>query len=418
MKKILFRTGMLPNETYEPEEYFNNNLFGGNVGNLLYTYGIIRNIVTGNDFELISNNYRYKTLDIDLINEEYSAFIIPLADAFRNDFTVELDKLTNLVKNLKIPCYVIGVGLRDNYEPAFKDIDFEFDENVKSFVSAVLEKSTIIGTRGQITSDYLSKLGFKEGRDHMPIGCPSMYTYGPNLHVEAPKIRKKSHISLNGTLNAPQCVLDFLERTSKVYRNYTFVPQQTKELKYVYTGIPFDTEEKLVPYRPDSDLFADNHVNFFLNIQSWFKYFDDIELSVGSRLHGNVAALLNNTPCIFMPKDARERELNDVHHFNSFPANTITEETTLKELIKKSDFSCFEKYQQDNYRNFLNFLDLNNIEHIDQSKSRSVPYDNYIKGIEFEPGVRSFRSVGHNAHGERLYRMYGEDFYKLNKKNK
>lgn len=398
---------MLPHESYHAETFFKRNLIGGNLGNLLYTNGIIRNIVTDQNYELVSNYYKYSNFNPKEINQEYSAFIIPLADAFRADFTPELNKLTSLVKSLKIPCYVIGVGLRDSYEPTFQN-GFAFDGEVKKFVSAVLEKSAAIGVRGQITADYLTKLGFKEGRDHFVIGCPSMYTFGPNLHVENPKITSDSYISLNASINAPDVVKKVLTQTAKEIPHYTFVPQTINELKYLYTGVAYNYNKKRMPYYSDHNLFEGEHCKFFLSAQSWFDYFKDIDLSFGSRLHGNVAALLSNTPCIFLPKDARERELNDVHHFNSFPTKDLTENTTVWELIEKSDFSGFEKYQKENYQNFLNFLDLNKIDHIDQSIDKNVPYENYLKNTEVRPPVKSFRTVSERERGNRLYHVYGE----------
>ena len=78
MKKILFRTGMLPNESYSAKDFLFNNLMGGNIGNLLYTNGIIRNIVTDSNYDIVSNYYKYANLDPKYINENCSAFIIPL----------------------------------------------------------------------------------------------------------------------------------------------------------------------------------------------------------------------------------------------------------------------------------------------------------------------------------------------------
>lgn len=417
MKRILIRTGMLPTDCFRPEDFIKENLMGGNIGNFLYVYGILRNIVTNPDCRVDSTYYKTASLDADYINENYDCFIIPLADAFRDDFVVELDKLTALVKSLKIPCYVIGAGLRDEYEPTFKN-GFSFDENVKSFINAVLEKSTIIGVRGQITADYLTHLGFKEGRDHIPIGCPSMYTYGPNLRVSTPKITGDSRISINTNIKSPEIIKDFLRGTVKEIPDYTFVPQSRAELKYVYTGVPFKIMGKHIPIYTDSPLFEGNHIKFFLNIKSWLDYFDDVDLSVGSRLHGNIAALLSGTPAIFITKDARERELDDFHHFNSFPFTSLTKSTTIWELIEKSDFSKFEKYQLENYKIFNSFLDLNKLEHNDQTESSAVSYDELIKDVKVLPPVKSFRAVSERERGERCFRVYAYTYRKPKKEDR
>ncbi|MCI4170884.1 polysaccharide pyruvyl transferase family protein, partial [Bacillus spizizenii] len=75
-----------------------------------------------------------------------------------------------------LPVVVIGVGLRAPFAPKLNE-GFPIDQDVKAFVSAVLERSNMIGVRVEITAKYLSRLGFREGIDHTVIGCPSMYAY-------------------------------------------------------------------------------------------------------------------------------------------------------------------------------------------------------------------------------------------------
>lgn len=170
-----------PLETFDAPQMILNNSIRGNVGNLVNAYGVFRTLMT--EGTTITPDY-YKTNhnNADLINEKYDYYIIPLADAFRKEFVHTLRRYTKLIKKLKIPVVVIGVGLRASYEPNL-DEGFPFDDDANSFVSAVLEKSSIIGVRGEITAKYLSKLGFREEIDHMVIGCPSMYTFGNELKI-------------------------------------------------------------------------------------------------------------------------------------------------------------------------------------------------------------------------------------------
>lgn len=55
------------------------------------------------------NEFKYKIEDCERINEEYSAFVIPLANAFRDNYK-GLDRLIPFIEKLKIPCVVDGVG--------------------------------------------------------------------------------------------------------------------------------------------------------------------------------------------------------------------------------------------------------------------------------------------------------------------
>src|SRR5699024_11966880 len=69
----------ISNEIRKPEEMILNNLIGGNVGNLIYAYSIYRNLMT-EDVEIIPDKYKIDPNQADYINENYDAYIIPLAD--------------------------------------------------------------------------------------------------------------------------------------------------------------------------------------------------------------------------------------------------------------------------------------------------------------------------------------------------
>ncbi|MEX6292925.1 polysaccharide pyruvyl transferase family protein [Staphylococcus saprophyticus] len=169
------------------------NLIGGNIGNLIYAYSIYRNLMT-EDVEIVPDKYRIDEKDADMINKYYDAYIIPLADAFRDTFVENLKKYTRLFEKLTIPVIVIGVGVKAPINKRIKD-GFSFDKEVTEFVKAVLKRSNMIGVRGQITADYLSYLGFTEGVDHTVIGCPSMYAFGRELHIKDLKLTNSSTIA-------------------------------------------------------------------------------------------------------------------------------------------------------------------------------------------------------------------------------
>ena len=145
MKKIYMRAGVVPYEVLTPEECLQRNALGGNSGNLLYQYSMVKTLSTEGTV-VVPNQYRIHLNDADRINEECEMFIIPLADAFRKDFMRELREITELVKHLTIPCVVTGVGLRSTYEPDFSKTKM-FDEDVKNFINAVLDKSAMLGLR-------------------------------------------------------------------------------------------------------------------------------------------------------------------------------------------------------------------------------------------------------------------------------
>ncbi|MDN6571264.1 MAG: polysaccharide pyruvyl transferase family protein [Staphylococcus equorum] len=390
-KRYLIRSGIAPTDVKTPEDMVVNPRIGGNVGNLIYAFSVYRNLTTEN-VEIIPDNYRINEEDATEINEKYDAYIIPLADAFREAFVKQLKSYTKLFKKLNIPVIVIGVGLRAPFEPNLEE-GFSFDKEVKEFVKAVLEHSSMIGVRGQITADYLTSLGFKEGRDHMVIGCPSMYSFGPALNIRDTTITKDSLIALNGSKLSPDNVLKFTEGISMEYPNYYFIPQWQKELKMTYLGnekLKKDTE--YYPVDITHKFYEEDRVRFPINAKSWIDFLKTADLAVGSRLHGNITATIAGTPSLLIPKDARMRELTDYHHLTHIWADEITEETTLAALIEKVDFHSPEKRQKVNFDNFIQFLELNGLDHIYRHETEA-PLDKKLEKAQLPSLVKPINQL-------------------------
>ncbi|GMG64664.1 polysaccharide pyruvyl transferase family protein [Tetragenococcus halophilus] len=411
MRKILVRAGMSPLDTFSADEIIRKNAIGNNVGNLMYAYSIFRNLTTKN-VELVPDYYRVDPDEAEMINETYDSYVIPLANAIRPSFIPTLKRYTALIQKLKIPVFVIGMGMAFSYEPNIEQ-KRPFDDDVKHFVSAVLEKSNIIGLRGQITSDYLSYLGFKEGRDHMVIGCPSMYTFGNNIKIRDVNLHNSSLISMNMTPKADQKVLKFLNGLSEQYKNLEFTPQDLDEMILTYSGTPFlgnavNSKVNNYPNSLDADLYKNNRVKFFLSAPSWIEHMRNIDLSVGTRLHGNVAPILAGTPSIAIPIDGRMRELTEYHNFPRVSTNEIREDMKLEELLEQVDLHSVEKSQKRNYDNFINFLDKNNIDNVYHynKEGLNTPFDEKLEQINLKSPLTPITSCNSEEMRVRLQKSF------------
>lgn len=382
--RILIRAGMSPLDIFDPTHIITQNSIGGNVGNLIYQYSVFRSLMTANT-TITPDYYDYSPSRAEEINENYDCYVIPLADAFREDFVPSLRKYTKLIKKLTIPVYVIGVGLRAPFEPDLNG-GFPFDKDVKAFVSAVLEKSQIIGVRGQITADYLTRLGFREGIDHTVIGCPSMYAFGRELTIRETNITKDSMVCVNSSRLSPDNVLDFIDRSTKELPNHYFIPQWMKELILTYVGAPNVSESnaKNYPNKMSHPMYMNDRVRYPLNAPKWIEFISQADLSFGARLHGNITAVLAGTPSIILPKDARMRELAEYHNLTHVMANEITDKTNIWDLIEQADFQSVTKSQGRNFDHYIDFLNKNGIDHIykDGNNPSSVPLDDAISKLE------------------------------------
>lgn len=402
---------MTPFNKFNPSRVIGDNAIGNNCGNLVYAYSVYRTLMTEGT-KIVSTNYRtdYSPKEIDEINEKYDCFVIPLADAFRVGFEGSLRAHAKLIRNLKIPAIVIGVGLRAPFEPDL-DKGFPFDDDVKEFMDAVLEKSAIVGVRGQITSDYLTKLGYKEGKHHMVIGCPSMYMFGRDLNIRETKITKDSFVCVNNSAISPNNVLNFIERSISEFPNCCFIPQRLNELKMIYFGIPNpkDQNKPNYPHNIDHYLYEQDKVRFFINFREWSKFISKADFSFGARLHGNIASVVSGTPSLIIPKDARMRELAEYHNLTRVVSSEIKEDTNIWDLIEKADFQAPCKNQHRNFDNYRNFLKLNRLENIYENDDNptNTPFDIKIANAKLQPPVTTYNSCSRDERIRRTKEYIG-----------
>ena len=299
---------------------------------------------------------RYKEEDIDRINNVYDMYIIPLADAFRNDFIVNLDNLTRFINKLKIPVYVLSVGIRAEYDPDLRQ-RFIFNDAVKRFVKAVLNHSSCIGLRGVITAKYLQNLGFEPERDFTVIGCPSLYIYGEDIFVRDSKFDEFSSMSINFNPNIVDIDSNLLKIAKKQHEYYV-VGQNIAELKCLRLGIS-DKKIESKWYFADinHELYKENHMRGFLTAGDWIRYMKRIDYSVGGKFHGNVAAILGGAKTLFIPSDARMQELVSFHKLPSIPSKQWNRISFFEEIIESVDFESHIKQHKDNFFNYVGFLE-------------------------------------------------------------
>lgn len=399
MKKYLMRSGINPLEYKTPQDLLGRDYIGTNLGNLIYVYGIFRNL-SSEETQIYSDHYG--SLDPVQINKEYDGYIIALADAIRPDFVGQLKQMTKLIKQLTIPVYLIGMGVRAPYNVDPMTLHFDFDDTVREFIRAILEKSAIVGLRGQITAQYLTNLGFVEGRDHMAIGCPSMYSFGPHLSIKDPvTISTDSLITTNLSKPASAAIKSYIHNIHVQYPNATFLPQGYDEFKLVYSGSSV-FNSKGYPSSLDDIEYSSGNPKFFLNAPTWINYMKTVDLSFGTKLHGNIVATIAGTPSITIPLDARMKELIDYHDLPFLLPKDIGPKDSLQTLVNKVDFHSPEKKQRENYERFVDFLKKNGLSPVSQEDGDQVFADKLLAKTSLYPVIES--SLAANS-DERLHRM-------------
>ncbi|GEM_PF-86169 len=410
MSQIYIRSGMSPLVQPTTEEVIAQNLIGDNVGNLIFAYSIYRTLMVSNDVGYLPNSYAYRLEDVGYVNENCSYFILPLADMFRKDGERQMKEMTRFVERLTIPCIIAGVGLR---APIGTDLDspFSFDPVVKDFLYAVKEKSALIGVRGETTGRYLQRFGFKEDKDYMVIGCPSMYAFGDYLPRKEGKLDKDARIAVNCSHICPQASYDFSERIMASYENSYFLPQRIHDLWLLYGGLPMadsNWRPRRYPLTLDHPYYQQDRVKMFLNAQSWIDFLKGMDFSVGSRFHGSVAAILAGTPSVILCHDNRMKELTEYHHIPHIMADELTEDLRLPDLVEKLDFDAMFKHHKENYYRYKKFLQANGIRSLfdEEDHLTDTLFDQEVARMKLPAEVPTARGISREELSLRWDRLY------------
>lgn len=418
MKKILMRAVMSPFDEASAYEVLTKNRIGSNMGNMIFPYSVMRNLMTEDMvIDTTVTNKVFTEEEIDHINSEYECLVMPFANAFRANYVGELQNLTKLVKKLKIPFVVVGIGCSHRLGQEL-DTELPYDEAAKEFVKAVLDKSAVIGLRGESTAAYLKHLGFKDETEYQVIGCPSMYLWGPHLpDIEKKELRPDSPVSVNWKINIPANVHEYMNRSIAQLSNYHYVPQILDEILLMYYGTPLPGKKKYpkipkgYPSTSNHPFYVNNRAKAFVNVPSWMEYLQTKELSFGTRIHGNIVPLLAGIPSYIVATDHRVAELARYHDIPHTLATDLGEQDTIFSLYEKADYAPMLKNHRANYERFSGFLKENGLtpvlDHVE--KMQRTAFDERLAQVDRQkqPVLEPFFAASVEEQARRLEEIEG-----------
>ncbi|MER5408235.1 polysaccharide pyruvyl transferase family protein [Streptomyces sp. NPDC002769] len=394
MKRILLRSGKSPYDAVPVEQALHQDVFATNSGNLIFS-DAAHKILETPDTEVVSNGIRTDVSAAGRINEEYDAFVVPLANAFRPSFEPQLRRLTQLIDKLRIPVVVPGIGAQTglDYNPARLK---PMEPAVREFVTAVLDRSASIGVRGEFTERYLKDMGF---RDVEVIGCPSMFMYGKDLDVRrsAPALGPESRIAVNGSHSAvkSQGLDRVIRRAHTRYPYLRFIGQNLSDARQLHWRDLSDPNGSVtaMPTHPDHPMYREDKVRVYIDPVTWIDDLRDFDFSFGSRIHGNIAALLAGTPATVLCGDSRTLELCRYFDIPHRRINTLPRDLDPAELYAEADFGALTGGHQERFERFTGFLDRNGLRNTFTHGDGGAAYDRRMASLTFPAGVRPWNDA-------------------------
>lgn len=387
--RYLMRAPVHPLDNMSQEKFILQNHAGSNIGNLLFPASIARTLMVDDETQIDCINTKHAKLNrsyAEYVNANYDAFLIPLANAIKTSFKDEALKLTKFIRMLEIPCHIIGVGLQTLEEDMQNFIRiFPYGDILREFFLAVLEKSPQIGVRGEFTAEYFKHMGFVPEKDFTIIGCPSMYLYGDTLpEVQIHSLTDQSHLAFNSKIEFAvfdeyNIVDEYISNAMKQYPNSVYLIQQIDDMRMMY----LDT---LCMERKSNKFYPPETAITFTDVFSWINYYrEHIDFSFGSRIHGNVAAVLSGVPAITVPYDKRVLELSRYHNIPHIMPKELAKGERLSDIYERTDFHCIYRGHQKRFQHYIDFLHRLNLDTIydHEYPTDEVPFDKIRKQTEF-----------------------------------
>ncbi len=390
-QRILLRAAKSPLRAAPARETLDKNLIGTNSGNLIFSTAAVRMLTTSRT-SVATDIFNAKQADASWINERYDHFVIPLANAFRPDFSDHLEQMSACIEQLKIPVTVFGVGAQAMGEGDPAELA-PLASRVRRFVGAVLNRSASIGVRGEFTANYLKSLGFGSSLVEI-IGCPSMFlTDGvTRVPTQAPELAPQSRVAINLTPHI-NGVREMAERHRKAYRNIRYVAQDSRDLR-IFLQRSWDTPQEDLdgaPITPRDPILSPDTTAFYLDPRTWIEELTRVDVAFGTRIHGNIAALLAGRPAFVLAHDSRTLELAryfEIPYADVSGPGGVTD-INAAEIFANADYAAMKSNHAGRLRTTCTFLERNGLHHIYAPGESPREFDAAIDALALPPAVRA-----------------------------
>ncbi|MEM9904049.1 MAG: polysaccharide pyruvyl transferase family protein [Cyanobacteria bacterium P01_D01_bin.44] len=341
---IVGNSGCIHNSFAMSTEQLFKEPVGGNTGNLAFRYAVTNHIAS-------EKLYLSWNSDPAWVREACDLLVFPAANHIKptRDHTPKAD----FIEAVDLPCLILGLGA----QASRLGDEIRLKEGSIRWLKAIAERSHLIGVRGEYTADVLARMGIN---NTIILGCPSHFI-NP-LPTLGEVIEKKLYHTVPQNLvvtagNPAKLSLKRVERKLmdwlRKYRG-AYVCQSPQDLVSLARNCENEiSEDHLTRYRqylqpsisrylqPRSKFiaFARKHFRTFFDAGAWLEFLSSFDLSIGTRMHGNLLSVQASTPAICIHHDSRTQELSNV---TSIPHLSISKFLAARNIREAAELVSFE----------------------------------------------------------------------------
>ncbi|WP_167958655.1 polysaccharide pyruvyl transferase family protein [Anaerosporobacter faecicola] len=337
----------------------NLRAIGENTGNLLFANAVRKQVQFNSEIYL---NEKEISSNID----NTTNMVIPLANFIRQDKEGILPMCEKQLLVNPNAVTLIGLGAQNSAlcnTP--KELVRILDPDKIRFLKEISERSVSIGVRGEFTASCLEEMGIHNIR---VIGCPSLFfeldgrfkmnkqpTPEQTVFCITGGNIMESRITEFAIRNHAKWVMQMGMECNEFLDNPITIPETMPQ--GCFPGIQLD-HETIREYQKEN-------AHIFFNLDDWDAYLkkNQFTFSFGSRFHGNIAALRNGIPALFIVHDSRTRELVETLRLPYIDYTTFSKIHHMEELISYCDYTLLRKSYFKLTKNYVDFLEENGVKH-------------------------------------------------------
>jgi hypothetical protein len=352
---ILGTSGRVEN----PEKYSIEDLLkvvGLNTGNLMFQHAVTQMIA---DPKIFIGLTGLPYIDAGECKDG-SYLVFPAANHLRTG--ADWSGLCGFFERSKIPLIVMGLGVQaaDTSDPKATAEALKADASAMRLVAVLREKAAWISVRGNFTADVCQLLGL----DKVDVlGCPSLML-NPHANagqriaakLEAAKNKDAPRMALTaaGPWDIKSLAKQEIERkllALLLQHQGLYVQQSGGEAALAFAMLKFDKLplSALLSFRQilDPSLSLDDMVSFarskariFFDAGKWISAMESVDVCIGTRLHGNMAAMAAGTPGCVISHDSRTDELAIEMSLPRLGAGAVQDVTDTHDLLEAIAFNA------------------------------------------------------------------------------
>lgn len=293
---------------------------GGNTGNLVFAESIKENCT----FDLESQFPGVANEWIELGNK--NVFSIFSASNFLNPCATWIEELIPFFEKMKMNITFVGLGAQANLNQCPQEVVNSLSSKQIYLFKLVSERARSIGVRGEFTAACLEKMGIK---NIDIIGCPSIFSN--------------------------QAIYPVLKQGS--LHKVLYTADKSKEKIY---SLAKNVNAELI-----KQVYSDGEEGepIFFDFQKWNEYIQERKytFAFGSRFHGNVMALRNGIPTLWITHDWRTLELVRYLHlpYLDYFGDKFMNIKYADELIEFCDYGSFNQMYLQLQKKYESFIKVN-----------------------------------------------------------